>query len=59
MPGSTTTRGRRMSRDGDILRIAFCRMQAIGIPKVTFAAQWLAYSLPCQRFAPALADRSA
>jgi hypothetical protein len=59
MPGSTTTRGRRMSRNSDILRVAFCRTQGIGTPKVTFAAQWLAYALPCQRFAPALADRSA
>jgi hypothetical protein len=48
-----------MSRNGDIPRIAFCRTQGIGTPKVTFGAQWLAYALPCQRFALALADRNA
>jgi hypothetical protein len=26
---------------------------------MTFAAQWLAYALPCRRFAPALADNDA
>jgi hypothetical protein len=51
MPVSTTTRGRPMSRDRDIGRIAFCRTESIGAPKLVFAAQWLAYAIPCQRFA--------
>ena len=45
MPGSTTTRGRPMSRDRDMGRIAFCRTESIGAPKLVFAAQWLAYAI--------------
>jgi hypothetical protein len=59
MPGSTTTRGRRASRAIDARRVAFCRTEDIGTPKLVFAAQWLAYALPCQRFASILADRYA
>ena len=37
-------------------RIAFCRLESIGTPNVkSFAAQWLAYTHPCQRFADGLA----
>ena len=35
-----------MSRDHDIGRIAFCRTESIGAPKLVFAAQWLAYAIP-------------
>ena len=59
MPVSTTTRGRPMSRDCDIGRIAFCRTECIGAPKLVFAAQWLAYAIPCQRFAAPLTGRRA
>jgi hypothetical protein len=59
MPGSTTTRGRRASRNYDAHRVAFCRTENIGTPKLVFAAQWLAYALPCQRFASVLAGRGA
>ena len=59
MPGSTTTRGRPMSRDRDMGRIAFCRTESIGAPKLVFAAQWLAYAIPCQRFASPLTGRRA
>jgi hypothetical protein len=54
MPGSTTTRGRRLSLDHDARSVAFCRTEDIGTPKLVFAAQWLAYALPYQRFATAL-----
>src|ERR1700748_2977461 len=43
-----------MSRDRDMGRIAFCRTESIGAPKLVFAAQWLAYAIPCQRFASPL-----
>lgn len=59
MPGSTTTRGRPASRGRDAGRVAFCRTEGIGTPKVAFAAQWLAYVFPCQRFAPTLTGRGA
>src|SRR3982751_2649589 len=53
--GSTTTRGRRASRDHDARRVAFCWTQSIGTPDLAYAARWLAYALPCQRFTPGLA----
>ena len=59
MPVSTTTRGRPMSRVRDMGRIAFCRTESIGAPKLVFAAQWLARAIPCQRFASTLAGRRA
>ena len=59
MPVSTTTRSRPMSRDHDMGRIAFCRTESIGAPKLVFAAQWLAYAIPCQRFASPLTGRLA
>ena len=49
MPVSTTTPGR--------LRVAFRQRNDVGTrDEGTFAAQWLAYALPCQRFADALAS---
>jgi hypothetical protein len=36
--------------------MAFCRLDGISAPDVkSFAAQWLAYVYPCQRFARGLA----
>jgi hypothetical protein len=36
--------------------IAFCRLEGIGAPKwKSYAAQWLAYAYPCQRFTFSLA----
>ena len=35
-----------MSRDRDMGRIAFCRTESIGTPKLVFAAQWLAALSP-------------
>src|SRR5215469_17841958 len=38
------------------LRVAFRDQYGVGIPDITtFAAQWLAYAIPCQRFARHLA----
>ena len=59
MTGSTTTQGQLMSRDGDMNCIAFCWTESIGAPKLSFAAQWLAYAIPCQRFATSFTGRHA
>ena len=59
MPGSTTTRDRRMTRDIVMCHIAFYWTESIGIPKLFYAAQWLAYAIPCQRFATFLTERHA
>jgi hypothetical protein len=41
-------------------RIAFCRNEGIGTPDDwNFAAQWLAYALPYQRFTRRLATTRA
>jgi hypothetical protein len=53
MPGSTTTRGRHVSRDSDTGRVAFCGTENIGTPNLSYAAQYLACALPCERFTPA------
>jgi hypothetical protein len=37
-------------------RVAFCRLEGMGARIVkSYAAQWLAYTRPCQRFARRLA----
>jgi hypothetical protein len=56
MPGSTTTRGRHVSCDIDTGRVAFCRTENISTPNLSYAAQYLACALPCERFTSALAD---
>ena len=56
MPGSTTTRGRRVSCDIDTSRVAFCGTENISTPNLSYAAQYLACALPCERFTSALAD---
>jgi hypothetical protein len=50
--------GRHASRVCDACRIALCRTEDICTPKLVFAAQSLAYALPCQRLAPIPADRA-
>lgn len=55
MPGSVTSRGRSRARDHARDRIAFRLRDTVGTPIVDFAAQWLACTLPCRRFAPGLA----
>src|SRR4029077_6044595 len=59
MPGSTTTRGRHVSRDIDTGRIAFCGTENISTPNLSYAAQYLDCALPCERFTSALADTRA
>jgi hypothetical protein len=56
MPGSTTTRGRHVSCDIDTRRVAFCGTENISTPNLSYAAQYLACALPCERFTSALAD---
>ena len=57
MPGSQTTQGRSDTRAGAPSRVAFRDTYGVGtLRKITFAAQWLAYTLPCRRFAGILAD---
>jgi len=59
MPGSQTTGNRTGTRADAPDRVAFCTFEHIGVPERIFAAQWLACTRPCQRFAPALAGRPA
>ena len=56
MPGSTTTRGRLVSRCIDTGRVAFCGTKNISTPNLSYAAQYLACALPRERFTSALAD---
>ena len=51
MPGSTDDAEPAGTRDSAPARVAFCRLEGIGTPNgKSFAAQWLAYAFPCQRF---------
>ena len=60
MPVSTTTPDRLGARDIAPIRIAFRQRNDVGAREEgTFAAQWLACTIPCQRFAVALADNCA
>ena len=60
MPGSPTTPGRPGARDIAPVRVAFRQQNSVGTrDEGTFAAQWLAYALPCQRFTDALAGNRA
>ena len=60
MPGSPTTPGRLGARDIAPIRVAFRQRNNVGAREEgTFAAQWLACALPCQRFADALAGSRA
>jgi hypothetical protein len=59
MPGSPTTRGRRVSCAIVTLRVAFCRTENIGAPNLSYAAQYLACALPCERFMPTLTSSHA
>ncbi len=59
MPGSRTTRGRPAARHRAAVRVAFRWVNGVGTPDESFAAQYLAYALPCRRFVPDLAIRHA
>src|SRR5665811_455949 len=55
MPVSKTTPGRLGARIIAPIRVAFRHRNDVGTREEgTFAAQWLAYALPCQRFANTL-----
>jgi len=55
MPGSPTTPDQEDARAIASPCVAFRIENGVGIRNViTFAAQWLAYALPCQRFADTL-----
>jgi hypothetical protein len=59
MPGSPTTPGRSGARSIAPVRVAFRAVNGVGSRDMPFAAQWLAYALPCRRFAHALASMHA
>jgi hypothetical protein len=60
MPGSSTTPGRTDARASAPVRVAFRPVNSVGTQdKYPFAAQWLAYALPCRRFARTLAGTDA
>ena len=60
MPGSPTTPGRPGTRDRAPVRVAFRPVNSVGTRGyVTFAAQWPACVIPCQRFARTLTDADA
>ena len=60
MPGSPTAPGRTGARIEAPVRIAFRQRNSVGTrDEPTFAAQWLAYAIPCRRFANILANADA
>ena len=60
MPGSQTALGRAGARNSAPVRIAFRKRNSVGTQDdVDFAAQWLAYAIPCRRFADVLAGNCA
>lgn len=60
MPGSPTTPGRSGAHVSAPDHVAFRRLNSVGTrDKVSFAAQWLACTLPYRRFADLLADACA
>jgi hypothetical protein len=60
MRGSQTTQGRLDTRADVSNHVAFRQTYAVGtLGNNTFAAQWLAYTLPCRRFTATLADADA
>ena len=60
MPGSPTTPGRPGTRARAPVRVAFRDLKRVGTQKmISFAAQWLACTLPCRRFACTLANADA
>jgi len=56
MPGSPTTPGRQGARVSAPFRFAFRQVNSVSTRDSSIVAQWLAYTLPCRRFADILAD---
>jgi hypothetical protein len=60
MPGSLTAPGRPDTRADAPEHVAFRLANGVGTRNFCiFTAQWLAYALPCRRFAAVLADDDA
>ena len=60
MPGSPTAPGRPGARVIAPGRVAFRQRNSVGTREErTFAARWLAYAIPCRRFADTLAGTNA
>ena len=60
MPGSTTTPGRPSACAGALRRLAFRYTDSVGTRnQFSIAAQWLACTYPCRRFADTLTDACA
>jgi hypothetical protein len=60
MPGSQTALGRPGARTSAPARLAFRQQNDVDAQnKADFAAQWLAYAIPCRRFAEDLTDADA
>ena len=60
MPGSPTTPSRPSACVGALSHVAFRQQNGVGTrDEPTFAARWLAYAIPCRRFADTLADACA
>src|SRR5437667_10093172 len=60
MPGSATTPGRPSACDCALRRVAFRYTDSVGTQKqFSIAAQWLACTYPCRRFADILANACA
>jgi len=60
MPGSSTTPGHPSVRDGALGHVAFRYTDSVGTRvQFSIAAQWLACTSPCRRFADILADACA
>jgi len=60
MPGSNDDAEPPGTGDDAPGRVAFCRLESIGARvEMSFAAPWLAYARPCQRFACGLATARA
>jgi len=60
MPGSPTTPGWPSARIGALGHIAFHYTDSVGTRnQFSIAAQWLACTFPCRRFADTLADACA
>jgi len=60
MPGSSTTPGRTDARLNASAPVAFRDSDHVGTRNyLAFAAQWLAYVLPCRRFAVTLTNADA
>jgi hypothetical protein len=60
MPGSSTSPGRTGARAGAPVHVAFRDYEHVSTRDFqVYAAQWLAYALPCRRFASTLTDANA